>query len=113
MENNNAKTLIIIISYNACEMMKENIYAIRKTVREAYHIYVIDNASTDGAAEWLLSQEKKYDDITVICNAENVGFPRARNQGVKLSFDSGDRESDIFILNNDTRLCNNSLYNLK
>lgn len=113
MENNNAKTSIIIISYNACEMMKENIYAIRKTVREAYHIYVIDNASTDGVAEWLLSQEKKYDDITVICNAENVGFPRACNQGVKLSFDSGDRESDIFILNNDTRLCNNSLYNLK
>lgn len=111
--NNNKKTSIVIISYNAREMMKDNIYAIRKTVKEAYHIYVIDNASTDGVAEWLLSQEKEHDDITVICNAENVGFPRACNQGVKLSFDSGDRESDIFILNNDTRLCNNSLYNLK
>jgi len=112
--NKYPKTAIIIASHNAKYLMQENIDSIRQTlVKGSYHIYVIDNASNDGIAEWLVDQEKNFDDINVTCNNENVGFPKACNQGVKMAIDNGDFESDIFLLNNDTRLCKNSLTNLK
>ena len=94
--------------------MQQNVESIRKTLRdEDYHIYVVDNASTDGVAEWLVSQSREHKDISVVCNSENQGFPRGCNQGVELAESEGDYDSDIFLLNNDTRLCENSVRNLK
>ena len=103
------KTAIIIISYNACSFMQENIESIRKTVADNYRIIVVDNASTDGVSEWLKSQEDEYSDISVIYNNTNAGFPAACNQGVGLTIGTEWEDANIFLLNNDTRLCENSI----
>ncbi|MDE6686782.1 MAG: hypothetical protein K2K17_05660, partial [Lachnospiraceae bacterium] len=51
-------TAILIVSYNACYFMQRNIENIRKTLPEgSYRIVVVDNASTDGVAEWLQEQD--------------------------------------------------------
>lgn len=101
-------TAILIVSYNACYFMQRNIENIRKTLPEgSYRIVVVDNASTDGVAEWLQEQ----DDIILLQNKENVGFGPACNQGVNLLENLN--ATDIFLLNNDTRLAPNALFWLK
>lgn len=101
-------TAVLIVSYNACYFMQRNIENVRKTLPEgSYRIVVVDNASTDGVAEWLQEQ----DDIILLRNEENVGFGPACNQGVSLLQDVN--ATDIFLLNNDTRLAPNALFWLR
>lgn len=93
---------IIIVSYNNKYLMQKCIESIRTTCLDGtYEIIVVDNASTDGVREWLVLQE----DIKVILLDENVGFPAGCNIGA-LYAEPG---NDIFLLNNDTRLCENAL----
>lgn len=98
-------TAVLIVSYNACYFMQRNIENIRKTLPEgSYRIVVVDNASTDGVAEWLQEQ----DDIVLLRNEENKGFAPACNQGAKVL-----QDYDIFLLNNDTRLAPNAMFWLR
>ncbi len=98
-------TAIVIVSYNACYFMQRNIENIRKSLPDgSYRIVVVDNASTDGVAEWLQEQ----DDIILLKNAENKGFAPACNQGAEVL-----QDHDIFLLNNDTRLAPNALFWLR
>ncbi len=101
-----AKTAIVIVSYNGKEHMEACLNSIRATTPEsAREIVVVDNASTDGVRDYLLQQK----DIRLRCNARNEGFPKACNQGMKLA----SPETDIWLLNNDTRLVENSLFWLR
>lgn len=104
------KTAIIIVSYNSCHLLQKNIESIRATIpQDICQIIVSDNASDDGAVEWL----EKQSDITLIKNKENKGFPYACNQCVRATLAAGLEESDIFLLNNDTRLAPNALFWLR
>ena len=86
-------TSIIILSYNALEYTKLCLESIRKhTPSGTYELIVVDNASTDGSAQWLKEQK----DIRLILNEENVGFPKGCNQGLKMA-----QGSELLLLNND------------
>lgn len=107
---NDNRILIVIVSYNQSHLTKACIESIRNTVPAGtYKIAVIDNASTDGSAEWLKEQE----DIILICNDDNKGFAPACNIAVKATRGTEYENYDVFLLNNDTRLTENSLYFLK
>ncbi len=69
----------------------------------------MDNASTDGAAEWLKEQE----DILLIQNDANEGFAPACNRAVKATAGTEYEDYDVFLLNNDTRLTEGALANLR
>lgn len=98
-------TSIIILTYNKLDYNKLCIESIREyTEPGSYEIIVIDNHSTDGTVEWLKGQE----DISLILNSENIGFPAGCNQGIKAA--NGD---SILLLNNDTIVTPNWLANLK
>lgn len=100
------KAAIVILSYNLLDMTEKCIESIRRTTPEsAREIIVVDNASADGSVEWL----KKQADIKLLCNSENQGFPRGCNQGIALA----QKNSDIFLLNNDTVMTNNALFWLR
>ncbi len=100
------KTAIVILSYNLLDMTRDCIDSIRETTPEsAREIIVVDNASVDGSAEWL----KKQKDIKLLCNTEDKGFPAGCNQGVRLA----EKDSDIFLLNNDTLMTDNALFWLR
>jgi len=100
------KVAIIILSYNSLEMTQYCIESIRRNnLPSTYEIIVVDNASTDDSVEWLEQQE----DICLIKNIENKGFPYGCNQGIKIA----DPEADIMLLNNDTILFPNSLFWLR
>lgn len=104
------RVAIVIVSYNCDYLQQKNIESIRNTLeKDTYSIYVVDNASTDGVLDYLRAQ----DDIHLIENKENLGFAKACNIGVKATIGTVDENSDVFLLNNDTRLCEKSLENLK
>ncbi len=97
---------IIIVSYNSRQLMEDCINSIRCHCPEgSYSIIVVDNASKDGVKDYLQQQE----DITLICNEENRGFPVACNQGIA----AAPAGEDIFFLNNDTRITHNALFWLR
>lgn len=103
---NKHKVSIVVLSYNARDMMIDCIESIRKNNPEgSYELVVVDNGSTDGIADWLKEQR----DIVLQCNAENVGFPKGCNQGICLA----EKENDIMLLNNDTIVTENSLFWLR
>lgn len=100
------KAAIVILSYNLLDMTKDCIESIRATTPDsAREIIVIDNASADKSVDWL----KRQTDIKLLCNSENKGFPAACNQGIELA----DKDSDIFLLNNDTVMLDNALFWLR
>lgn len=101
-----SKTAIILVSYNHLELTVSCIESIRKNnLSGTYQLIVVDNASEDGSADWLAKQE----DITLIANQENKGFPYACNQGIA----KAEEEADIFLLNNDTIVPRDALFWLR
>lgn len=101
-----SKILIVIVSYNACRYMQDCINSIRSKVTPgSYQILVVDNASTDGIAEWLAVQS----DIILIRNDVNVGFGPACNQAVASTVGGEFADYDIFLLNNDTVMTSTAL----
>lgn len=91
--------LFVIVSYNAKRYMQECIQSIRnKLTPGSYKIAVVDNASSDGIAEWLAAQS----DLLYISNEVNVGFGPGCNQAVAATIGTEYAEYDVFLLNNDT-----------
>ena len=97
---------LVIPTYNNLEYTKTCLNSIRKyNDRGTYEIIIVDNNSTDGTVEWL----KEQTDINVIFNNENKGFPVGCNQGITIA----EKSNDILLLNNDTVIMQNSIFNLR
>lgn len=90
------KTSIIIVTYNQLDYTRQCVDSIRLLTDEPLELIFVDNASTDGTPEYLRSLEPS-DDVTVILNDTNRGFPAGVNQGLEVA--TGD---NILLLNNDT-----------
>lgn len=96
----------VILSYNTLEMTKECIESIRQTCNpDSYELIVIDNASEDGSLDWL----RRQNDILLIENTENVGFPAGCNQGIA----AAKPDHDIMLLNSDTVMMPNAMFTLR
>lgn len=91
-------TSIVILSYNTLEYLQFCIASIRRyTKAGSYEIIIIENASTDGSAEWLCEEQTGSTDLRVLYNHTNVGFPKGCNQGMEIA-----RGDEILLLNSDT-----------
>lgn len=93
--NNNFKISIIIVSWNVADSLSKCLESITRTKYNHLEIIVVDNASDDNSQEII----KKYKNIRLIINKKNIGFPKAVNQGLKIS--TGDF---LLLLNPDTRI---------
>ncbi|MEJ2348070.1 MAG: glycosyltransferase family 2 protein [Patescibacteria group bacterium] len=91
---------IIIISYNTKDLTRQCIESIiNEGSKIDLEIIVVDNDSKDGSVEELKELWKKYKNLKLIENKENVGFSKANNQGIKTA--SG---RYILLLNSDTKV---------
>lgn len=87
-------TLAIVIPlYNQIGFTKLCLETLTRNTSSEVRIIVIDNASSDGTAEYLATR----DNITVISNTENLGCAGAWNQGVKAATGA----EKVIVLNND------------
>ncbi|MEJ5198231.1 MAG: glycosyltransferase, partial [Anaerolineae bacterium] len=77
---------IIILNWNGRELLRNCLRTVRDNVstfeRSSVETFVVDNASTDGSAEMVRAE---FGDVRLIVNAENLGFARANNVGIRAS----------------------------
>ena len=100
------KTSIVIVTNNLCYQLQRCVESIfENNMLESLEVIVVDNASTDETESWLRKQKH----IKWIQNGENLGFPEGCNRGIKIA----EKENDIFLLNDDTRLTANALFLLR
>jgi GT2 family glycosyltransferase len=105
-------TSIIIPTYNQGELLKQCIESIGEFTTEPHEIIIIDNASTDGTADYLRSiagngSVQGNARLRYRINMENIGFAGGVNQGLKMA-----RGSTLLLLNNDTIVTRGWLTNL-
>ncbi|MHC4944401.1 MAG: glycosyltransferase family 2 protein [Planctomycetota bacterium] len=74
---------MVIVNWNTRELLLGCIQSIMEETRaSALEIIVVDNASTDGSIE---AVKERFPEVRVIANAENLGFARANNIGIRES----------------------------
>jgi hypothetical protein len=88
---------VVIPSFNTRELTAQCVASVlAHTSAPGCEVLVIDNGSADGSAEAL---RQRFPGVAVHANAENLGFARAANQGLRLS-----RAPFVVLLNSDAYL---------
>jgi len=91
---------IIMPVWNERELTRKCIESITKNTDVSCRVILVDNASDTETASYLKELSgKNKDAITLIRNEENIGFPKAVNQGITVS-----NAPYLCILNNDTEV---------
>ncbi len=75
------KISVIMPAYNAANSIKESILGVLNQRFTDYHLYVIDDASTDDTAE--VVRPFIHDRLTYIRNEHNRGVAETRNIGIE------------------------------
>lgn len=85
---------VIIVNWNAKDLLRNCIISIMQQTRCSFEIIVIDNASSDGSAAMVQSE---FSDVVLIANRDNRGFAAANNQGILIA-----KGQYVLLLNPDT-----------
>lgn len=96
---------ILIVNWNTLELLRACLGSVHATAGDIPHeILVVDNASTDGSAEWLGCHAPE---VILVANQENAGFARANNQALGQC-----RGEFALLLNSDAQLMEHTLARL-
>ena len=95
---------IIVLNYNAGELLLNCIDSVKKSTHTNLEIIVVDNISSDDSQT---KCKKKFPDIKLIQNNENLGYCGGNNVGIREA-----KGKFIVILNPDTIVEPNSISEL-
>ena len=91
---------IVILNWNRVADTLECLDSLVRMKYPSFSIVVVDNGSTDGSPEAIERWGREQLPLTQIRNAENRGFVRGSNQGMRHALST---DTDyVFLLNNDT-----------
>lgn len=99
---------VIIVTWNVRHLIGDCLTSLLADLEQSglvYQVIVVDSASTDDTLPYVKST---FPQVTVIENADNVGFGGANNQGLNvLGFNAPDTKPDdlpraVYLLNPDT-----------
>ena len=93
-ENSDPLVSIVILNYNAGNLLLDCIESIFKTRYDNFEVIVVDNASKDNSHK---KCKEKFSKIHLIENKENLGYCQGNNVGIKQA-----KGGFIVILNPDT-----------
>lgn len=97
-----ARLNVAILTYNAIEYTKRCLESIARHTELPYHLFVLDNASTDGTRPWLASLRDPR--IHVTFGDKNLGVPGGRNALLKTIFPYLGDDGFVVFLDNDLEL---------
>jgi GT2 family glycosyltransferase len=75
------KVALIIVTFNRLDTLKKNLEHIRKQNRIPDYVLIVENASSDGTAEWL----KEQNEFEYLLNNENIGWSGGLDLGMTLA----------------------------
>lgn len=103
------KIFVVVLNWNGKEDTFACLESVENLETESLELETIvtDNGSTDGSPEQI---EKKYKNVKVLRNRENLGFAGGNNVGIRFAFENG--ADYILILNNDIIVDKNLLVQL-
>jgi GT2 family glycosyltransferase len=91
------KVTIVILNWNNAPDTLECLASVAELCYDNYGVLVVDNGSTDGSVAAIRDQ---YPGVTILENAENLGYAEGNNAGIRYAMQSG--AELVLILNNDT-----------
>ena len=97
---------IVIVNYNTRDLLRRCLETVLASKGVRSRVCVVDNNSGDGSAEMVTAE---FPEVAVVHNADNVGYPAANNQGLRLfgyndDGVSADAPRYALLLNADTEL---------
>lgn len=99
------KVSIIVVNYNTSDLTVNCLHTIYEKTKDIdFEVIVVDNASNDNSVEII---REKYPLVKIIASKENLGFGKANNLGVSVA-----RGEFLFLLNSDTLLTENTVFQL-
>ena len=94
VEGNNPLISIVILNYNAGDLLIDCVDSIQKSNYKNYEIIVVDNISKDKSHK---KCKEKFPNIKLIENSENLGYCEGNNVGLRVT-----NGEFVVILNPDT-----------
>ena len=92
------KILVIVVTYNGRKWLERCLGSVRASEVPA-DLYVWDNDSTDGSADWV---QGHFREAKLVRSADNLGFAEANNMGMHYALDKG--YDYVYLLNQDAWL---------
>jgi GT2 family glycosyltransferase len=88
---------VVIPNWNGCDLLRKNLPSVVEALvfNPDNELIVVDNASTDGSAEFLRGA---FPGVTVLALEKNLGFGGGSNAGIRAA-----RHDVVLLLNNDMR----------
>lgn len=95
MQNTTAPLLtVLIVNFNGKNLLHECLTSIQQRIGVPHEIILVDNASSDGSAEYV---QVAHPEVRLVVSQTNLGFTGGNNLGAKLA-----RGQYLLLLNNDT-----------
>lgn len=96
------KLSIVIVNWNSRELTCQCLESVLgQDLQASCELIVVDNASSDGSCDLI---GKRFPQVRLLRNADNVGFARANNQAIRIA-----RGEYLLLLNPDTVLADPAL----
>lgn len=96
---------VIIVNWNTKRLLEDCLESVFKFTKDVkIEVIVVDNGSKDGSQAMV---KKKFPQVKLIPNKDNLGFAKANNQGIKKALGKY-----VLLLNSDTYLIENSFKKL-
>jgi hypothetical protein len=98
---------VVIVNWNGRTLLDACLSSVLTQTPPPDLIYLIDNGSTDGSAEYV---RWRWPSVTVIATGTNLGFAGGNNVGIRAALAAG--ADSVLLLNNDAQLLPGSLARL-
>ena len=96
MPATSSKIAVVTVNWNRAELTKQCLQALRASRSVSWHLFVVDNGSTDDS---LSALSDLGEDVTLIESGINSGWAGGNNKGIKFARNHGFKW--FFLLNND------------
>ncbi len=92
----NINVSLVALTYNQLDYTKSFIQSLYQNTNYPFELIIVDNHSKDNTIKFLKELEKTKNNVKLILNENNLGFPKGVNQGIKKA-----AGNYILIANND------------